>query len=234
MEQSTDRTFRFSPVKIGWIAAAVALPLMAALSFYAWAQLPADARIPVHWGINGQPDRYGGKAEALLLAPGIGVAFCLLFSVIPFIEPRRKNLLQSGGVFATIWVAMLVFLGALHAVLVANALGYSVDIGTIVPIGVGGLFVVIGYALRGVRSNFLMGIRTPWTLSSERAWEKTHRAGGIGFMILGFAFFFFPLLPRSGASVVALVVAAVAMSAGLVVYSYIVWRNDPNKQTLGR
>lgn len=207
---------------------------MAAVSLYAWNQLPDGTRVPVHWGIDGQPDRYGGKAEGLLLAPGIALSLCLLFSIVPYIEPRRKNLLQSGGIFATIWVAMLVFLGGLHTALVANTLGYSVDIGTVVPMGVGALFVVIGYALRGVRSNFLMGIRTPWTLSSERAWEKTHKVGGIGFMILGLAFFVLPLLPQTGATVIVLVGAAIAMSAGLVVYSYVVWRNDPNKQTFGR
>ena len=36
-----------------------------------------------------------------------------------------------------------------------------------------------------IRSNFMMGIRTPWTLSSDLAWEKTHRLGGWLFMVAG-------------------------------------------------
>ncbi len=68
---------------------------MCLVSAYAWLQLPDDIQIPVHWDIDGQADRYGGKAQGLLLMPGITLLTCLLFRVIPIFEPRRHNLLRS-------------------------------------------------------------------------------------------------------------------------------------------
>jgi uncharacterized membrane protein len=39
--------------------------------------------------------------------------------------------------------------------------------------------------LRKAKRNFFIGIRTPWTLSSDRVWEETHRLGSVLFMISG-------------------------------------------------
>jgi uncharacterized membrane protein len=36
----------------------------------------------------------------------------------------------------------------------------------------------IGNVLGKLRSNFFVGIRTPWTLSSEHVWDQTHRWAG--------------------------------------------------------
>jgi uncharacterized membrane protein len=97
-----------------------------------------------------------------------------------------------------------------------------------VPALVGALFLGVGSVLGKVRPNWFVGIRTPWTMSSKRAWVRTHRLGGFLFIALGALFIvtgfakirWFAYLAMGG------VFAVVAV---LFVYSYWVWRTDPEK-----
>jgi uncharacterized membrane protein len=45
-------------------------------------------RIPAHWNLRGEVDRYGDKREIFLL-PGAMVFFALLFAALPWLSPRR-------------------------------------------------------------------------------------------------------------------------------------------------
>ena len=36
-----------------------------------------------------------------------------------------------------------------------------------------------------IKPNWFMGIRTPWTLSSEEVWNRTHRLAGKIFIVMG-------------------------------------------------
>ena len=92
----------------------------------------------------------------------------------------------------------------------------------------GGLFVVLGNLLGKVRPNWFVGIRTPWTLSSKLAWDRTHRAGGWVFVLLGVLTMATAVL-HAGWALRVLGVAGVASLLGLVVYSYVLWRRDPEK-----
>jgi len=210
------------------IASSVVAILLFALSGWAWLQLPGDASIPVHWGVDGQPDRYGGKWEGLLLMPLIFVGISVLFAFIPRIDPRRGNILNSQGAYQAVWWAMLIFFAGLHATLILNILGYNVSVGRFVPVGIGLMFLVIGRYMGRIRSNFLFGIRTPWTLTSELSWQKTHRLGGRLFMLLGLLLIAAGLLPPSARWFGLLMGGVLLMVAGLFAYSYRVWKEDPN------
>ena len=99
-----------------------------------------------------------------------------------------------------------------------------------VPAGVGVMFLVIGYYMGRMRSNYMMGIRTPWTLTSELSWQKTHLWGGRAFMLLGVLFALTGFLPISGWWIGVLMGGMLAMIIGLFVYSYLVWKDDPNAE----
>ena len=73
------------------IFSGIVAAIMFGLSAWAWGQIPADAQIPVHWGINGEPDRYGGKFEGLLLMPIIITAVAILLAIVPRIEPDQER-----------------------------------------------------------------------------------------------------------------------------------------------
>ena len=119
----------------------------------------------------------------------------------------------------------------MHLLAISVALGASLDLTRIVMVATGALFVLIGNYLPKVQPNYLMGIRTPWTLASDLAWRRTHRIGGRLFVIEGLILAGLGLLGASGALLVAAVLGAVVvLLAVTVVYSYQVWKMDPDKR----
>lgn len=208
-----------------------ALALMFAVSGWAWVQLPAGAQIPVHWNAAGEVDGYGSKFVGLLLLPLVSVGLVGLFALIPRIEPRRLNLEQSATAFRALWGMLLFYLLAFHTLLTLSVLGYEVPINRVLPPLVGLLFIVIGNYFGKIRSNFLMGIRTPWTLSSDLAWDKTHRLGGRLFVGLGVLVVASVLLPPTW-WVWVLLVGLFASLPVLFIYSYLIWKRDPQARRL--
>lgn len=207
---------------------------MLILSAWAWWKLPADARVPVHWGLSGQPDRYGSKLEALGWAPLIVVALTGLFLLVVRIEPRRLHVVASRKPYLIIVAATLVFLAAVHAFGVAAALGTRPNMNLLCSIGVGVLLAVIGNFMGKLRSNWFVGIRTPWTLSSECTWQRTHRVGGPIIVATGLVWIMAGLL-NVGLPGLYLALGFTLVSAfGLVVYSYLVWRHAPDRETSDR
>jgi len=191
-----------------------------------WSQAPE--RMPVHWNIEGQVDRYGGKLEGLLLLPVATLGVGLLLAVLPKLDPLGANYAKFSGAFSAIRLAFAVFMAGIYAVLLASAFGYAVDIGLWVSLGIGALFVVIGLAMPRIAPNWFVGVRTPWTLASELSWHKTHRLAGWFFLVLG------PLLAlsgmvRSGLLLFVVLVAAGVGVVGLLAYSYFVYRSDPDR-----
>jgi uncharacterized membrane protein len=236
--RDATRSERTGPWTVGTAltVSAIVVVAMFALSAWAWGRIAGD-RIPVHWGINGQPDGYGGKFEGLLLVPLITVGIAVLFTVIPRIEPRRLHFAQSMGPFLAVWFAMLAFMAALHVAIVVSAFGHPVDMSVVMGGGIGALSIVIGAVLGRVRSNFLFGVRTPWTLSSERSWRLTHRLAGRLFVASGAATIVAALvaLPTGWSALpfVALLAGDIGAALVAVVYSYVVWRDDPDRQRVG-
>ncbi|HKI74884.1 MAG TPA: SdpI family protein [Pseudomonadales bacterium] len=208
---------------------AVIVAVMFAIAAYAWLRVPDGIRIPVHWGLDGKPNRFGGKAEGLLVMPCIALATTLLFRVIPIIEPRRRNLLRSFVAYRMVALGLVTFFLVIYAVKVGNILGvFKLEMTSVVGLLVSALIMVLGNYLGKVRSNFMFGIRTPWTLSSNIAWDKTHRLGGRLFFGVGLiGLIASAAMPASGIKVfIGLLIAA---SMFLVFYSWLVWRNAPDR-----
>jgi uncharacterized membrane protein len=203
---------------------------MLALSAWAWAELPADSLVPVHWGISGQADRYGGKAEALVTTPVVAVALTLLLWGLPRVEPRQQNLRASAAAYRAIWIALMLFMAAIHAAIVLTALGVGIPMFGVFSVGLGLLFIVIGSQVGKTRSTYLMGVRTPWTLSSDRSWERTHRLAARLFVALGVLLV---IVAFTGEQVllVGVPIGGLAVILGvLFVTSYFEWKGDPNRQ----
>lgn len=220
---------RLRPLAILVVASVVA---MLAISAWAWGQIPDDAQIPIHWGINGQADAYGPKWAGLLLTPALGLVLGSAFLVIPRLDPRRDHLLASSRAWVAITGSLMLLLVVVHGAVIAAVLGATFDMGRVLGVGIGFLFAVIGNFLGKTRSNWFMGIRTPWTMSSERSWTKTHRLGGRLFLLVGLISIVLGLL--SSALVVFFVLLPGIAIAALVpiVYSYFVWRDDPERRPL--
>lgn len=203
---------------------------MFAIAAYAWFKLPAGASLPVHWGLDGTPNRFGGKGEGLLVMPCTVVGMALLFRLIPIIEPRRRNLLRSFVAYRMVGLAVVTLLFLLYVVKVGNVLGmFKLEMTSAVGLLVSAMFMLMGNYLGKVRSNFLFGIRTPWTLSSNIAWDRTHRLGGRLFFLSGLiGIVVNAAMPGQGIKIFLALVIATAVF--LVFYSWFVWRTAPDKR----
>ena len=219
--------------KPGLIASALSIAFMGAVTLWAWPQIPAARQIVIHWNAAGNPDGYAGKGVALLLLPILVLVIALLLAVIPQIEPRRLNLARSGKPYLAAWIGILVVLAGAQLLIVLAAVGHPATVVTIASLLVGGLLIVIGNYLGKARSNFSFGIRTPWTLSSDLSWDKTHRLAGRVFVATGVAMIIAGLT-RSGTVFGVVLVVLLALIAMVTVYSYVIWRGDPLKHPMGR
>jgi uncharacterized membrane protein len=139
-----------------------------------------------HWNVNDQVDGYTSKFWGVFMLPLITLGLWALFIVIPSIDPLKANIAQFRGVFNLFIVLMVAFMIYLYGLTLAWNLGYSnfKMSGAMLP-AIGLLFVFIGFMMRQARRNFFIGIRTPWTLSSDMVWNETHRIGAVLFMISG-------------------------------------------------
>ncbi|MFL5540143.1 MAG: SdpI family protein [Longimicrobiaceae bacterium] len=199
--------------------------LIAAMWAFALAVYPRlPDRIPTHWNLRGEADGWGGPGAAFLF-PAIATGTWLLMLVLPRIDPRRANWEKFRGEVRLIVSVMVLVFAWIEAVALGAALGWNVDTGRAVMGGVGVLLAVIGNYLPRIRSNWFMGIRTPWTLSSESVWRDTHRIGGRAFVAGGVAMVLAGFIPGILAQLLA--IAAVMVSTLIpVVYSYLAWRRE--------
>lgn len=211
------------------LAATSGAVVLLLLSWWTWSGLEPGKQVPVHWNIRGEVDRWGSPAEGLLLIPGLLFGFSLMFRILPHLEPRQFHLVESRRAYVGIWAGLAVFFAVIHGAICLSALGYAVGVARLVTAAIGGLFLLLGYFLGQIRSNFFFGIRTPWTLSSEESWRRTHALGGKAFMALGGVMLLAPLLLPASATMVVLIAGLLGVTLGLVVYSWWVWRSDAGR-----
>ena len=202
--------------------------VMLSMSAYTWHQLPEGSQIPIRFDLNGNPTNYGGKVMGLLFAPIIAVMLTVLYITIPLVEPRSRHLRLSQQAYSATIIATMILLAIIHGAITAIALEINVDINTVIDISVGIVLIVVGNFMSKTRSTFFFGIRTPWTLTSELSWYKTHRLGSRLFVIHGIGFIISGLVPGS-TLLIFLIVSMIITTIVLLYYSYLVWKDDPEK-----
>ena len=200
------------------------LAIVAGMAVYSLLVLPAlPAEIPIHWNLSGEPENTIAKFPGAFLMVLVGMGVWLLFAGLPRINGRRSHHADFQASYWLLCNLVLLFLAAAHVLVLGIGLGWDVDLFQAMLIGLGLLFVGISRLLPRISPNRWTGIRTPWTLSSDAVWRRTHRVGGYtllpaGLLIVGTAFL--PHPARLWAS--ALVFLAMVMIP--VVYSYRSWR----------
>ncbi|MCU4975069.1 SdpI family protein [Halobacteria archaeon AArc-m2/3/4] len=190
--------------------------LSAILSVIAAPELP-DQMVS-NWTAAGEPSGTMSKPLALGLVPVLTAGLLGVFAAIPRIDPLRANIAEFRLYYDWFVVIFAAYLFLIHAGIIAFNLGYEFDFLYLILFGVAGLFYYCGIVLSHAKQNWFVGIRTPWTLSNEEVWNRTHALGGklfkltailavIGLLFGEYALYFF-LIP------------AVATAAITVVYSY--------------
>ena len=192
------------------------------VSFY------SQDRIPIHWNLWGKIDGFSSKWFGLFYVPTTTAGLTLLLWVLPSIDPGRANF----GSFARAWqiirITIIGFLFLLQGVILWAATGHEVKMQILMPLMLGFLFAILGNYLSKLRPNWIVGVRTPWTLSSKLSWTKTHRQASWQMMLMGAAIALIAIFQNVWyASVV--IGLSIADLVWLVYYSYLVWRNDPER-----
>jgi uncharacterized membrane protein len=216
-------------MKVNWKAEIPLIALVAGMWVAAALMWPSSPdRYPVHWGPSGEVDRYGGRTEGLLAMPAMGALIYLMMLFLPRLDPGRPNYAKFAGAWYTIRASSLALMGLLYAVMVLSARGVPIDMPRFTGLAVGAMLFVMGNVMGKLRPNWFFGVRTPWTLSSKLSWNKTHRLAGWVFVAGGLALMAAGLIGAPMAMVVAVAII-VAGVLGAAVYSYFVWRSDPDR-----
>ncbi|MFH1822383.1 MAG: SdpI family protein [Patescibacteria group bacterium] len=202
--------------------------LAAISSFYFYAHFPE--RVPIHWNFAGEVDNYGSRATGAFLFPAIMIGMYFLFLLLPYLDPKKDRYQQFRKVYHFFKAYLIFFMLAMYFITGFNALGYNIPVGLWVPVLVGLLFIIIGNYLGKIKPNWFIGIRTPWTLSSEEVWNKTHRFGGKIFILGGIIMIAIPFVPTYLVSWV-FMVDIVLILVGTIGYSYILYLREKKNDT---
>jgi uncharacterized membrane protein len=157
-----------------WWSVPVLLLILAATALV-YPDLPAV--VPTHWDAAGQVNGHGPRAT-VFLEPAMIALLVLLWPGLPSVSPDK---FKVEGFSDTWWFSGMVVVGLLayvQGVLLMVLTHGALDIGRALFGGIGIALVLLGNVLGKVKRNFWLGVRTPWTLASDRVWYATHRLAG--------------------------------------------------------
>ena len=175
--------------------------------------------MPMHWNAQGEIDGYMGKLWGLFMSPMISLGLFALFLVIPKLDPKRSNLESFKEYYQGIILVIVGFLFYVYILTILSAIGYKFNMVQAMSISFAVLFYYIGIVLKKTKSNFFVGIKTPWTLSDEKVWEKTHDLGGKLFKISGIIAFFGALFKE--VAIFLMIIPIIVASIFIYIYSYL-------------
>ncbi len=178
--------------------------------------------LPVHFGLSGHPDRWLPLPQALTLWLGLLFATAGVLTLLPRLDPFWSRIRDRYDVFLIVRDTVLLILFLFYLLALWSALkGPSPSFLLAV---IGGMCILLGNLLPRIPRNFFFGIRTPWTLASERVWRKTHRVAGIAMMVTGgllLAGSWMGMPPRMGW----VLLFGVSLGIGLI-YPYVLFRRE--------
>jgi uncharacterized membrane protein len=211
------------------------------VSVAVYARLPET--MAVHWNAQGNPDGWMPRPFGAFFAPALMLVLWGVLRGVRHLDPRQESYARFDGAYETIVAAeesyarfdgayetivaaVLVLVLATHDITIAAALGYRVPIGRLLPTLVGALFVVVGNVMPRLRPNWWFGVRTPWTLSNDRVWARTHRLAGFSMAAAGVVTIVAALALPPAMGIPVMLAAVVAAVFAPAVYSYLSWRRE--------
>ena len=185
-----------------------------------WSSLP-DPMV-VHWDVAGEAGGTASKTMGAFGIPLVLVGLFGLFLVLPRIDPLGANIERFRGHYNGFILVTIGSLGALHAAMLAYNLGTEIAMDAIAIGIVGVILSYAGVLLTRAKPNWFVGIRTPWTLSSETVWERTHAIGGPLFVVSGVVLLVVAgvVAAVGGGTQAAYVILGVVLVAALVPVAY--------------
>ncbi|QSZ28018.1 SdpI family protein [Aceticella autotrophica] len=180
-------------------------------------------KIPMHWNISGQVDSFGCKRDIFVLPSIITIIYFAMLCT-PKIDPKKVNYMKFIGAYRLIRAVLVIIFSALYFSATFFALGYNIDMNRIGSLIIPVILIAFGSVMGRLRYNYFVGIRTPWTLSDEEVWDKTHQMGGKLWLITGIIALFASFFNATWAAVLMFVLLIIAIIVP-VLYSYIIFKN---------
>lgn len=206
-----------------WILSLILIVLAVAFSLAAYDRLPDP--MASHWGINDQVNGMIPRFWGAFLMPLLSIGMLALFMLIPTIDPLKANIAQFRNAFNAFIVLMIAFLLYVQSLTIVWNLGYqNFKMSLALLPAVGLIFIFAGVLMMKTKRNFFIGIRTPWTLSSDHVWDETHKVGSWSFIAMGIVSLFTGFLGFAGIFVL-LGTTTIAVLVP-VVYSYILYQRE--------
>jgi len=200
----------------------IVILLAVAVSLYAYPRVP-DV-IATHWNdqnvVDGTMNKFWGLAVMPLMLLGIGA----LLMAVPHIDPLRKNIEAFRPYYHTFVLVFALFMLYMHVLTVLINMGNPLILSQWMMPGMGLFIFYTGVLMQKAKRNFFIGIRTPWTLSSDSVWEKTHRLGGWLFKAAGIITMLGIIFPSQ--SFLLLMVPMLAAAFIPIIYSYFAYQRE--------
>lgn len=215
---------KLARTEVAAVAATVAETALAA-----WVRArSAGQSLPLHFGLDGRPDRWGSTGELASFMVIGAVGNVAVVAALGWAarrpeasEQRRRGLHLAQSVIVAVFATIALMEAGM-------ALGIG---GTRLPaLGLALIAVVLGAAIGRVPPNALVGVRTPWSLSSRLAWDRANRLAGRLFLLLGAVGLAVALLLEPPFAM-SLLGCGLVVAAGLAAFeSWRVWRTDPERR----
>ena len=201
----------------------IALLILAtfAVALYLYPMMPEQ--MASHWNMYGEVDGYMDKFWGLFFIPVMSVAMFVLFLILPSIDPMKKNIQKFRKYYDGFILVFTLFFLYLYVLMISWNLGYTFNMMQSLIPAFAGLFYYMGVMIGHARRNWFVGIRTPWTMSSDKVWDKTHKLGGKLFRIFGIIILLGILIPKYAFFI--LMIPAIGVSLFTVLYSYLEFRS---------
>lgn len=204
-----------------WLLLAVNALLFIVFYFLFNDRLPDE--VGTHYNLQGEQDGSMSKTSFWLMNGALCVALPALLSVLRLIDPRRHNYSRFEGYYYLIrWAISLFLQGAVLVVILMN-LDYDIPVLQLVLGGLGLLWIVIGNRMGQLRSNFFIGVKTPWALTDENNWKLTHRLSARLWVIAGLIMFVAAWIISVEWFLPVLLISVLSSSLIPVVYSFILY-----------
>jgi len=198
---------------------------LAAYFYFLCPRLPEE--MASHWNTKGEVDSYISKFWGLFLMPIVVLGSFLLFVFVPKIDPLKKNVEKFRKYFDIFILIFILFFLYIYLLTVFWNFGFRFNMVQLMAPAMGFLFFYSGVLIKNAKRNWFIGIKTPWTLSSDKVWDKTHQLGGKLFKIMGIISFLGVIFPDH--FVWLLLVPTFAITLFILFYSYFEYQKEMKK-----
>ena len=194
-----------------------------------WDKLPE--RMPIHWNARGEIDGYAGKPFATFFLPSVNLFVVGLIYVLALVDPKVRKAQPDSQksyrkIFRMLRLVISGFMAIVGLAILGIAAGLSLDMMRIIGVGMAVVFGILGNFMSKIRPNYVVGIRTPWTLESPDVWIKTHRFGGRVMIAAGILLFIACFTLKGAAYISVMVALTLVMAFVPMIYSFVIYKRE--------